>query len=108
MLTKRNTAYIRIPGKTGEKTKTEITREIVEFVLTKKPQNDLRKFIIKHFEQDAKSADQAINSLKNCGLIKQVHYKPTFYAATSAAKEWYNSHDDLNLIRILHYHKLIS
>jgi hypothetical protein len=68
--------------------------------LTKTEQADLFKFIEDEFGLKTSSVESMMPFLRADGLLEEVGRN--IYVATSAAKAWCNSGNDLDFIRIIH------
>lgn len=96
---KRNTYNIWVPSPN----RIENLRTIVQFSNERVSRSDLFKFIEDEFNLKTSSVDSMMPFLKADGLLEEVGRN--IYVATSAAKAWCNSGNDLDFIRILHSHK---
>lgn len=96
---KRNTYNIWAPSPN----RIEKLRTIVQFSFERVSRADLFKFIEEEFNLKTSSIESMMPFLKADGLIEEVGRN--IYVATSAAKAWCDSGNDLDFIRILHSHK---
>lgn len=96
---KRNTYNIWVPSPN----RIENIRSIVQFSFERVSRVDLFKFIEEEFNLKTSSVESMMPFLKADGLIEEVGRN--IYVATSAAKAWCDSGNDLDFIRILHSHK---
>lgn len=77
-------------------------RVITQFTLERISKIELFQFVEKEFNLKTSSAESMLPFLKALGLIEEVGRNT--YIATSAAKAWCETGDDLDFIRILHAH----
>lgn len=96
---KRNTYNIWVPSPN----RIENLRTIVQFSYEKVSRTDLFKFIEDEFGLKTSSVESMMPFMKADGLLEEVGRN--IYIATSAAKAWCESGNDLDFIRILHAHK---
>ncbi len=96
---KRNTYNIWAPSPN----RIENLRTIVQFSYEKVSRADLFKFIEDEFALKTSSVESMIPFMKADGLLEEVGRN--IYIATSAARSWCESGNDLDFIRILHSHK---
>ena len=96
---KRNTYNIWVPSPN----RIENLRTIVQFSYEKVSRSDLFKFIEDEFDLKTSSIESMMPFMKADGLLEEVGRN--IYIATSAAKAWCESGNDLDFIRILHAHK---
>lgn len=96
---KRNTYNIWVPSPN----RIENLRTIVQFSFEKVTRTELFNFIEEEFGLKASSVESMMPFLKADGLLEEVGRNT--YIATSAAKAWCESGNDLDFIRILHTHK---
>ncbi len=96
---KRNTYNIWVPSPN----RIENLRTIVQFSFERVTRADLFKFIEEEFNLKTSSVESMMPFLKADGLLEEVGRN--IYVATSAAKAWCDSGNDLDFIRILHSHK---
>lgn len=96
---KRNTYNIWVPSPN----RIENLRTIVQFSYEKVSRSDLFKFIEDEFDLKTSSVESMMPFMKADGLLEEVGRN--IYIATSAAKAWCESGNDLDFIRILHAHK---
>ena len=96
---KRNTYNIWVPSPN----RIENLRTIVQFSFEKVTRTELFNFIEEEFGLKASSVESMMPFLKADGLLEEVGRNT--YIATSAAKAWCDSGNDLDFIRILHTHK---
>lgn len=96
---KRNTYNIWVPSPN----RIENLRTIVQFSYEKVSRSDLFKFIEEEFGLKTSSVESMMPFMKADGLLEEVGRN--IYIATSAAKAWCESGNDLDFIRILHSHK---
>ena len=96
---KRNTYNIWAPSPN----RIENIRTIVQFSFERVSRTDLFKFIEEEFNLKTSSVESMMPFLKADGLIEEVGRN--IYVATSEAKAWCDSGNDLDFIRILHSHK---
>lgn len=96
---KRNTYNIWVPSPN----RIENLRTIVQFSSEKVARSDLFKFIEDEFNIKASSVESMMPFLRADGLLEEVGRG--VYVATAAAKEWCNTGNDLDFIRIIHAHK---
>lgn len=96
---KRNTYNIWVPSPN----RIENLRTIIQFSYEKVSRADLFKFIEDEFELKTSSVESMMPFMKADGLLEEVGRN--IYIATTAAKAWCESGNDLDFIRILHAHK---
>lgn len=96
---KRNTYNIWVPSPN----RIENLRTIIQFSIERVSRADLFKFIEDEFNLKTSSVESMMPFLKADGLLEEVGRN--IYVATSAAKAWCNSGNDLDFIRIIHSHK---
>lgn len=96
---KRNTYNIWVPSPN----RIDNLRTIVQFSYEKVSRSDLFNFIEEEFGLKASSVESMMPFMKADGLLEEVGRN--IYIATSAAKAWCESGNDLDFIRILHSHK---
>lgn len=96
---KRNTYNVWVPSPN----RIENLRTIVQFSFERVTRSDLFKFIEEEFKLKTSSVESMMPFLKADGLIEEVGRN--IYIATSAAKAWCDTGNDLDFIRILHSHK---
>lgn len=96
---KRNTYNIWVPSPN----RIENLRTIVQFSNERVSRTDLFKFIEDEFSLKTSSVESMMPFLRADGLLEEVGRN--IYVATSAAKAWCNSGNDLDFIRIIHSHK---
>lgn len=96
---KRNTYNIWVPSPN----RIENLRTIIQFASEKVLRSDLFKFIEEEFSLKTSSVESMMPFLKADGLLEEVGRN--VYVATSAAKAWCESGNDLDFIRIIHSHK---
>lgn len=99
MHNKRNTYNIWVPSPN----RIENLRTIIQFAFEKVSRSDLFKFIEDEFNLKNSSVESMMPFLKADGLIEEVGRN--VYVATSAAKAWCDTGNDLDFIRIIHSHK---
>lgn len=99
MHNKRNTYNIWVPSPN----RIENLRTIIQFAFEKVSRSDLFKFIEDEFNLKTSSVESMMPFLKADGLIEEVGRN--IYVATSAAKAWCDTGNDLDFIRIIHAHK---
>lgn len=99
MHNKRNTYNIWVPSPN----RIENLRTIIQFAFEKVSRSDLFKFIEDEFNLKTSSVESMMPFLKADGLIEEVGRN--VYVATSAAKAWCDTGNDLDFIRIIHAHK---
>ncbi len=93
---KRNTYNIWIPSPN----RIENLRTIVQYASEKVSKNELFSYIEKEFQLKKGSIESMMPFLRADGLIAEVG--KSVYEATSAARAWCDSGNDLDLIRIIH------
>ena len=96
---KRNTYNVWVPSPN----RIENLRTIVQFSNERVSRSDLFKFIEDEFGLKTSSVESMMPFLRADGLLEEVGRN--IYVATSAAKAWCNSGNDLDFIRIIHSHK---
>lgn len=96
---KRNTYNIWVPSPN----RIENLRTIIQFSYERVSRSDLFKFIEEEFKLKTSSVESMMPFLRADGLLEEVGRN--IYVATSAAKAWCNSGNDLDFIRIIHAHK---
>ena len=96
---KRNTYNIWVPSPN----RIENLRIIVQFSLERVTRTELFSFIQEEFNLKVSSVESMMPFLKADGLLEEVGRN--VYVATSAAKAWCESGNDIDFIRILHAHK---
>ncbi len=96
---KRNTYNIWVPSPN----RIENLRTIVQFSFERVTRGELFNFIEEEFDLKVSSVESMMPFLKADGLLEEVG--KNIYIATSAAKAWCESGNDLDFIRILHSHK---
>ena len=96
---KRNTYNIWVPSPN----RIENLRTIVQFSFERVTRTELFNFIEEEFGLKVSSVESMMPFLKADGLLEEVGRN--IYVATSAAKAWCESGNDLDFIRILHAHK---
>ena len=96
---KRNTYNIWV----SSPNKIENLRTIVQYSFERVTRTELFNFIEEEFGLKASSVESMMPFLKADGLLEEVGRN--VYIATSAAKAWCESGNDLDFIRILHSHK---
>jgi len=96
---KRNTYNVWVPSPN----RIENLRTIVQFSFERVTRTELFNFIEEEFGLKVSSVESMIPFLKADGLLEEVGRN--IYIATSAAKAWCESGNDLDFIRILHAHK---
>lgn len=96
---KRNTYNIWIPSPN----RIENLRTIVQFSSEKVSRSDLFRFIENEFNIKSSSVESMMPFMRADGLLEEVGRG--VYVATTAAKEWCASGNDLDFIRIIHAHK---
>lgn len=98
LLKKRNTYNIWAPSPN----RIEKLRIIVQATTEKISRDDLFSFICSEFNLKKSSVESMLPFLRACGYIEEVGRN--IYMATLPAKEWIETGDDLDFIRILHAH----
>lgn len=93
---KRSTYNIWVPSPN----RIENLRIILQYASERITRNDLFHFICEEFNLKASSVDSMLPFLKASGLLEEVGRN--VYVATSAAKAWLATGNDLDFIRILH------
>lgn len=78
----------------------ENLRIILQYASERIARNDLFHFICEEFKLKVSSADSMLPFLKASGLLEEVGRN--VYVATSAAKAWLETGNDLDFVRILH------
>ena len=96
---KRNTYNIWAPSPN----RIENVKTIVQYAFERVSRADLFEFVENEFNLKASSVESMMPFLKADGLIEEVG--KGIYVATSAAKAWCESGNDLDFIRIVHAHK---
>lgn len=96
---KRNTYNVWVPSPN----RIENLRMIVQFSFERVTRAELFNFIEEEFRLKVSSVESMMPFLKADGLLEEVGRN--IYMATSAAKAWCESGNDLDFIRILHAHK---
>ena len=96
---KRNTYNVWVPSPN----RIENLRTIVQFSFERVTRTELFNFIEEEFGLKASSVESMMPFLKADGFLEEVGRN--IYMATSAAKAWCESGNDLDFIRILHAHK---
>lgn len=96
---KRNTYNMWMPSPN----RIENLRLIVQYATDKVARGDLFEFIENEFHLKASSVESMMPFLRADGLIEEVG--KNVYIATTAAKAWCESGNDLDLIRIIHANK---
>lgn len=96
---KRNTYNIWVPSPN----RIENLREIVQFSNERVSRADLFEFVEDKFSLKTSSVESMMPFLRADGLLEEVGRN--IYVATSAAKAWCDSGNDLDFIRIIHSHK---
>lgn len=96
---KRNTYNIWVPSPN----RIENLRTIIQFSFERVTRAELFGFIEEEFGLKGSSVESMMPFLKADGLLEEVGRN--IYMATSAAKAWCESGNDLDFIRILHTHK---
>lgn len=95
---KRSTYNIWVPSPN----RIDNLRVITQFALERVSRADLFQFIEDEFNLKKSSAESMLPFLKASGIIEEVGRN--IYIATSAAKAWCETGDDLDFVRILHAH----
>ena len=96
---KRNTYNIWSPSPN----RLENLRMIVQYASERVSRSELFEFIENEFNLKVSSVESMMPFLKADGLIEEVGRN--IYIATTAAKAWCDSGNDLDFIRIVHCHK---
>ncbi len=96
---KRNTYNIWVPSPN----RIENLKTIIQFSFERVSRTDLFKFVEEEYNLKTSSVESMMPFLKADGFIEEVGRN--IYIATSAAKAWCDSGNDLDFIRILHSHK---
>lgn len=96
---KRNTYNIWSPSPN----RLEKLRMIVQYASERVSRSELFEFIENEFNLKVSSVESMMPFLKADGLIEEVGRN--IYIATTAAKAWCDSGNDLDFIRIVHCHK---
>lgn len=95
---KRSTYNIWVPSPN----RIDNLRVITQFALERVTRAELFQFIETEFNLKTSSAESMLPFLKASGLIEEIGRN--IYIATSAAKAWCETGDDLDFVRILHAH----
>lgn len=98
----RSTYNIWVPSPATSPNKVENLRTIMAATLEPIEREDLFTFICERFELKRSSVESMLPFLRASGLLIEV--SRGVFEATAAAREWVDSGDDLNFIRILHAH----
>jgi hypothetical protein len=98
----RSTYNIWVPSPATSPNKVENLRTIMAATLDRVKREDLFAFICERFELKRSSVESMLPFLRASGLLVEV--SRGVYEATPIAREWVDSGDDLNFIRILHAH----
>ncbi len=96
---KRNTYNVWVPSPN----RIENLRTIVQFSFERVTRTELFNFIEEEFGLKVSSVESMMPFLKADGFLEEVGRN--IYMATSAAKAWCETGNDLDFIRILHAHK---
>ena len=95
---KRKTYNLWVPSPN----KIDNLRTIIQASLKPISREDFFYFIEQTFSLKTSSVESMLPFLKASGLLEEIRRK--VYCATSAAKAWVNTNNDLDFIRILHVH----
>ena len=98
----RSTYNIWVPSPATSPNKVENLRTIMAATLDRVKREDLFAFICERFGLKRSSVESMLPFLRASGLLVEV--SRGVYEATPVAREWVDSGDDLNFIRILHAH----
>lgn len=98
----RSTYNIWVPSPATSPNKVENLRTIMAATLDPIKREDLFEFICERFELKRSSVDSMLPFLRASGLLVEV--SRGVYEATPVAREWVDSGEDINFIRILHAH----
>ncbi len=96
---KRNTYNIWVPSPD----RIENLRKILQFAYERVSRSELFDFVEHEFNLRTSSVESMLPFLRADGLLEEVG--KNIYTATTAAKAWCDSGNDLDFIRILHAHK---
>ncbi|MFG1654244.1 restriction endonuclease [Micromonospora sp. NPDC049275] len=96
----RNTYNIWVPSPPSNPNKVENLRTIVNAALGRIERRELFSFISETFDLRSSSVESMLPFLRASGLLVEVGRG--VFEATSAARAWVESGEDLNFIRILH------
>lgn len=96
----RNTYNIWVPSPAASPNKVENLRTIVNAALDPIDREELLSFIANTFSLQRSSVDSMMPFLRASGLLHEIGLG--VYQATTPAKAWIESGEDINFIRILH------
>ncbi|MFC8933848.1 restriction endonuclease [Rhodococcus sp. NPDC057135] len=96
----RSTYNIWVPSPASRPNKVENLRTIVNAALDPIDREELLRFITDTFALQRSSVDSMMPFLRASGLLHEVGLG--IYQATTPAKAWIESEEDINFIRILH------
>lgn len=98
----RNTYNIWVPSPASDPNKVENLRTIINTAMTPIGREEFLQFVAGRFNLRRSSVDSMLPFLRASGIIEEIGL--AIFQATSAARAWINSDDDVNFIRILHAH----
>lgn len=96
----RSTYNLWVPSPQSNPNKVENLRIIVNSAFSRVSREELFGFICTTFDLKRSSVESMMPFMKSAGLIAEV--ARGIYEATSVARAWIESDDDLNFVRILH------